>query len=141
MKEERSGPTTRPTLGSDERGVIVSSMVKLLIGLAIAGLIVMEAAQILFARISIQDLADRAAAAGALAYDDSGSIREAHDAVTEVVSKDESARLRKFVVNPSDRTVRIILRKRASTLLVDEIGFLEQFSIAVGRATGEPPPV
>lgn len=141
MKAARSEAPARPGIWRDQRGIILSSMLKLLIGLALAGLILMEAAQILFARITVQDLADRAAAAGALEYDDSGSVREAHDAVNEVISDDESARLRKFVVNPSDRTVRIIVRKRASTLLVDNIGFLEDFTVAVGRATGEPPPV
>jgi hypothetical protein len=135
----------RPWFWRDEDGVILSGMVKLILGLAIAGFILIEAGQIVFARISVQDLADRAAAAAADAYDDTGSIDAARDAAEEVVATDESAKIREkkgsFVVNPVDRSVRIVLRKRASTLIVDKIGFLEGFTIAEGRATAHPPPV
>jgi hypothetical protein len=135
-----SGPKTRH-VWADERGIIVSGLVKLLIGLAIAGLVLMEAGQIVFARITVRDLADRAAAAGANAYGDTGSIDAAHDAVVEVLDDDDDAKLKRFVVDPAERSVRVVIRKRASTLIVDKIGFLEGLTIAEGKATGLPPPV
>jgi hypothetical protein len=123
---------------ADERGIIVSFLIKVVIGLAIAGFVLIEGGQIVFARITAEDVADRAASDGARAYQDTGDVRSAHRAAMEVAEEDD-AKLRKFVVNPADGSVRVVVRKRADTLLVDKIGFLEGLTIAEGKAIGRPP--
>jgi hypothetical protein len=129
----------RPSdLVTDERGIVVSFLIKLVIGLALAGFILSEAGQIIFARISAEDAADRAAQAAAREYEDSGDIEAAHRVAVDEAEDDE-AKLKKFVVNPADGSVRVVVRKRASTLLVDKIGFMEGLTIAEGKAIGRPP--
>lgn len=137
----RAGRFRPSDLVSDERGIVVAFLIKLVIGLALAGFILSEAGQIIFARISAEDAADRAAQAAAREYEDSGDIQAAHRVAVDVAEDDE-AKLKKrggFVVNPADGSVRVVVRKRASTLLVDKIGFLEGLTIAEGKAIGRPP--
>jgi hypothetical protein len=129
----------RPSdLVSDERGIVASFLIKVVIGLAIAGFILAEAGQIIFARITAEDVADRAAAAAASDYEDNGDIDTAHRVAVDIAEEDE-AKLKKFVVNPADGSVRVLVRKRADTLLVDKIGFMEGLTIAEGKAIGRPP--
>lgn len=131
----------RPSrLVPDERGIIVSFLIKLMIGLAIAGFILAEAGQIIFARVSAEDVADRAATAAAREYEDSGNVDTARRVAMDVAEEDE-AKLKKrggFVVNP-DGSIRVIVRKRADTLLVDKIDFMKELTIAVGEGIGRPP--
>jgi hypothetical protein len=123
---------------SDERGIVVSFLIKVVIGLAIAGFILAEAGQIIFARITAEDVADRAATAAAGEYEDSGDIDTAHRVAVDLAEEDE-AKLKKFIVNPADGSVRVVVRKRADTLLVDKIGFMEGLTVAEGKAIGRPP--
>jgi hypothetical protein len=134
----RTGRLRPSDLLSDERGIVVSFLVKLVIGLALAGFILAEAGQIIFARISAEDAADRAAQAAANEYEDTGDIDIAHRVAVDEAEEDE-AKLTKFVVNPADGSVRVVVRKRANTLLVDKIGFMEGLTIAQGKAIGRPP--
>jgi hypothetical protein len=129
----------RPSdLVSDERGIVVSFLIKVVIGLAIAGFILAEAGQIIFARITAEDVADRAAQAAASEYEDNGDIDTAHRVAVDIAEEDE-AKLKKFVVNPADGSVRVVVRKRADTLVVDKIGFMEGLTVAEGKAIGRPP--
>ena len=134
----RAGRLRPSDLVSDERGIVVNFLIKLVIGLALAAFILSEAGQIIFARISAEDAADRAAQAAAREYEDSGDIETAHRVAVDEAEDDE-AKLKKFVVNPADGSVRVVVRKRASTLLVDKIGFMEGLTIAEGKAIGRPP--
>lgn len=124
-----------------EAGIVTSFLVKLVVGLVVAAFILSEAGQIIFARISAEDAADRAATAAANEYDDSGDIREAHRAAVEVVTEAD-AKIKKqggFVLNPDDGSIRVVVRKRADTLLVDKIGFMAGLTVAEGKAVGRPP--
>jgi hypothetical protein len=115
--------------------------VKLVVGLVVAAFILSEAGQIIFARISAEDVADQAATAAAGEYDDTGDIREAHRAAVEVVMEGE-AKIKKnggFVLNPEDGSIRVVVRKRADTLIVDKIGFMAGLTVAEGKAVGRPP--
>jgi uncharacterized membrane protein len=129
-------------LGRDQRGIIVSSIVKIVLSLAVVGLLAIEAGTILFTRLTIQDTAERVAAVAADSYDDSQSVEVARKATVDALEfQDADAKLKRFVVNPADGTVRVVIRKHANTLLADKIGFLKDLTVATGDAVGHPPEV
>jgi hypothetical protein len=126
--------------GGDERGIIASSLLKIVLALAVVGFLALEAGSILFTRLTIQDTAERVASDAADSYDDSGNVEVAREtAVESLTDHDEDAKLKKFVVNPLNGNVRIVIRKRASTLVADKVGFLKDLTLAEGDAVGHPP--
>jgi hypothetical protein len=137
-------PSGRPGTGlihSDQRGIITSSLLKIILGLAVAGLIAIEAGTILFARLTVQDTAQRVADESTAVYEDTGSVESAREAAEERLSElDDHAKIKRggFVVTLDGR-IRVVIRKRASTLVTHYIGFLEEFTVAQGAAIGNVP--
>jgi hypothetical protein len=130
----------REPRSSDERGIIAASLLKIVLALAVVGFLAIEAGSILFTRLTIQDTAERVASAGAASYDDTQSVEVARNAAVEaLVDHDEEAKLKKFVVNPLNGNVRVVIRKRADTLVADKVGFLKDLTLAEGDAVGHPP--
>lgn len=126
---------------SDERGIVVGFVVKLVIVIAVVGLAVVEGGSILFARLRAQDVAETAASVAAGSFLQSRDEEAARAAAELAISdKDSKVRLRRFVVRP-DGSVEVTVRKRASTILVQHIGFLEELAVAKATAVGRPPPV
>lgn len=69
---------------TDERGDIIAGyLVRLVAGLALVGLVVIEGAAVTFNRISLEETVDRAARAGASAYADQRSGDAVERAVAE----------------------------------------------------------
>ena len=124
----------------DERGFILSSLVRLLVVLALLGLAGIETASVVFARVQTQDTAEQAAFEAARDYRDSSDVQSARQAAEfHIADTDPSAELRQFQVR-TDGSVRVVVFKRATTLLIHRIGFLKEFTEARGRAVGQPPP-
>lgn len=93
----------------------------------------------LFARLKAQDAAEAGATAAAARYRDTRSLESAREAAgDEVDRRDRDAEVRGFEVHP-DGTVRVVVVKRAPTLLIKYIGFLKGFTRARGSAEGRPP--
>jgi Flp pilus assembly protein TadG len=129
-----------PSLHRDERGLIVSSLVKLIIFLLLLAAAGVETAAVVFARVQTQDAAEQAAFTAAGEYrqrSDVGAAREA--AQIEIANRDPATQLRQFEVR-SDGSVRVVVFKRATTLFIHRIGFLKEFTEARGRAVSQPPP-
>jgi hypothetical protein len=137
-------PPGRPGTGvlrSDQRGIIASSLLKIVLGLAVVGLIAIEAGTILFARLTVQDTAQRVADESTAVYEDTGSVESARDAAEERLSDlDDNAKIKRggFVVTLDGR-IRVVIRKRANTLVTQYIGFLEEYTVAQGAAIGNVP--
>lgn len=129
-------------LHSDERGFVISFLVKAIIVVLLLGLVVIEGGAVLFARLQAQDIAETAAAVGSGALKDTGDIRVAERAtLTAVHDKNPGARLTGFRPR-EDGSVRVTVTLRARTLLIHRIGigFLEDLTVARGTAVGRPPP-
>jgi hypothetical protein len=129
-----------PSLHRDERGLIVSSFVKLVIFLLLLAAAGVETAAVVFARVQTQDSAEQAAFEAAAEYRqrrDVGAARQAAEVL--IASRDPATRLRQFEVR-SDGSVRVVVFKRAKTLFIHRIGFLKEFTEARGRAVSQPPP-
>ncbi|MGH2723568.1 MAG: TadE/TadG family type IV pilus assembly protein [Actinomycetota bacterium] len=127
-------------LHRDERGIIISFFVKLILVLAVVGLAAVDTTAVFWARFQAQDIAETAARVAADTFRQTGSVPVARQAAAEAVhERAEDARLGKsFVVRP-DGTIRVTVVKPARTLLIQHIGFLEGLTVARGKAAGNPP--
>ena len=123
---------------ADERGIILASLLKMLLVLALVGVAVVEAGSILFTTLRIQDSAEAAAIAGADELNESGDPQQARAQVIETLRiRDPEARLKKFEASP-DGTVRVTVRKVAPTILVQRFDFSEGWGIIDAEARGRP---
>jgi len=94
----------------------------------------------MFARLQAQDVAETAAAE-AVRANRTGGIDSARAAAEIAIGdKDPKAELVEIEAT-ADGSVRVVVEKDASTLLIHRIDFLSGFARARGRATADPPPV
>lgn len=128
-------------LHRDEHGFLTAFMIRTAVVLVLLGLVVVDGGAVIFTRLQSQDIAETAAAVAAGAYKESRDRRIAIQAAeTAVADKDRNARLiRRSVVFGQDGTVRLRVRKRAPTVVVQHLGFLKHLHVATGSAVGDPP--
>jgi len=125
----------------DERGLIVSSFVKLVVFLLLLFLAGVETASVVFARVQTQDTAEQVAFDAAVNYRDHGDVQAAREAAEIYVEgKDPDSELRQFEVR-SDGSVRVVVFRQARTLFIHRIGFLKEFTEARGRAVSQAPSI
>ena len=107
----------------------------------VAGLAVIETASIVFTYISVSGRADEAAAAAAGSFASTRDQRAACQVGADLLHRrDPAARFlfRRCRVH-GDGTMSITIRKEASTLLVQRIGFLDQLGVVTQTSTKGPP--
>ena len=127
-------------LHTDERGLILSSFVKLAVFLLVLFVAGVETASVVFSRVQIQDTAEQAAHAAAVSYRDRGDVQVARLTAEALMSeRDPDAELRQFQVR-SNGSVRVVAFKRANTLFIHRVSFLKEFTKARGRAIAPAPP-
>ncbi|MGH2655034.1 MAG: hypothetical protein ACRDHV_11910 [Actinomycetota bacterium] len=124
---------------ADERGIVVSFLVKAILGLVVVGTLLIEGGSILFTRLRVQDVAESAATAGAAQLMQSRDCSGAGEVATVTAhDKDSRARVRSYQCHQDGRFT-VVLTKRADTLYVHMIGFLEDLTLARTQVTAEPP--
>jgi len=120
---------------TDERGLIGKI---LLIWLVILGLIVValiDGGSIVLARLRTNDLARDAAFAAEERFSETGRRRQAvRAALTTIAETDEDARLVELEVSGRG-DVTVVVSDRAGTLLVGQLGFLEDLATATASDT------
>lgn len=125
---------------ADERGIVVSFLVKVILGFVIVGTLMIEGGSILFTRLKVQDVAESAATAGASQL--SANPRDCAGAgeAARIVAgdKDPRAKLKSYECR-TDLSFSVVMTKRAETLYVHLIGFLDDLTVATARATATPP--
>jgi hypothetical protein len=120
----------------DERGILVSWLVRLLLGLAVAGLVLFEVGAIAVNTFTLSSTASdiavavstTAASSGAAGPNEGQLLSEAKE-----LAKEAGARLVTLEVDRTDRVVHVTLRRRADTLIVQRFSAIEGW----GRATAE----
>lgn len=120
----------------DERGILVSWIVKLLLGLAVAAVILFDAGSIAVNAFTLSSSATDIANALATTIQQSGSATinqsqiegEARD-----LADDAGAKLVSVTIDKSARTLQVTLRRKADTLIVSRVGAIEKWA----RATAE----
>lgn len=114
---------------SERGGIITGWLLKLVISLAIFGLVAFEAGAILVAKVSIEDIAGDAVAAAAQEYGASKNQDEAEKAARDV-AESKGAVLEAFSVVENGKAVVVTLSKPAKTLFVHRIGVTEGWAVA-----------
>jgi uncharacterized membrane protein len=115
----------------DERGLIGVSLIRWTIILVLLGVVTIEGGSIIFTTIGLQNAADGAAFEAARVWEETRDLGSASNAAVETLADREQDQARLVDID-ADNTppfeVRITVRKRAATLIVHRIGFLEDFA-------------
>jgi hypothetical protein len=121
---------------SDERGILVSWLVKLLLGLAVAGLILFEVGAIAVNTFTLSSTANDIAIELTTAVTQSGSLTPNESQLqgqARDLAKEAGARLVALDIDSTERTVHVTLRRRADTLVIQRFSAIEGW----GRATAD----
>jgi hypothetical protein len=118
----------RPRVLRDERGIVVSWLLKLLVSIAIVGLVAFEAGAILVAHVSADSAASDAAGVAAFVVALGGNDRSAQNAANEAAAKD-GAKLISFAVAADGKTVTVTIEKTARTMIVQRISQLRSWGV------------
>ncbi|MGH2772864.1 MAG: hypothetical protein ACRDIU_07000 [Actinomycetota bacterium] len=113
----------------DESGIVVGWLIKILLMLAIAGLIVLEGGSLLWVRYTVSSAAQGAAQEGALDIKTKGQLANPEVAIREYI-KEKDVELVTFSIDTSARTVSVIVRKQAQTFVVKRIDALKKYTVA-----------
>ena len=122
----------------DERGILVSWIVKLLLGLAVAAVILFDAGSIAVNAFTLSSSATDIANALATTIQQSGSAtpnqsqiqNEARD-----LADDAGAKLVSVTINTTARTVDVQLRRKADTLIVSRVGPIKKWAGATAEGS------
>jgi hypothetical protein len=120
----------------DERGIIVSWLVKLAIGLALVAVVLFDAGAIAVNAFTLSSTAGDIANALATSVQQSGSATVSESGLevqAKELAKEAGAKLVSVTVDTNERVVKVELKRRADTLVVSRIGAIEDW----GRATAE----
>jgi hypothetical protein len=126
----------------DERGLIGKMLVVWVVVIALLGVAALDTISIVRTHLRLANTAVDAATEGAANFADHANVSEACAAAAQVVAQAD----RRFHVarggcrvDPATRRVTLILRTRASTILVGRVGLVSKFARIVEQATIGPP--
>jgi len=124
--------------GSDgERGdIVLGWLVKLVVTLAIVGVVIFEAGAVIFAHIGADTAANDASGEAAIAYSHAQDAKAA-EAAARSSAEMNGAKLIAFSVSADGKNVQVTVEKTASTLLLHR--FSATRSWAVVRTTRQRP--
>ena len=120
----------------DERGVVVSWLVRLVLGLAVAGLILFEVGAIAVNTFTLSSTAGDIAIALSTSAAQAGAGGPSETQLQNegrALAQEAGARLVSIEIDRNERIVYVTLRRRADTLLVQRFNAIEGW----GRATAE----
>lgn len=107
------------------------SLIRWTIVLVLLGLVAIEGGSIIFTTIGLQSAADGAVTEAADVWEKTGNLGSAGDAAIRELENREQDQARLVNIeadNTAPFEVRITVRKRAATLIVHRVGFLEDFA-------------
>ena len=114
---------------SERGGIITGWLLKLVISLAIFGVVAFEAGAIVVAKVTIEDIAGDAVAAAAQEYRTTHNADEAEQAAREVAQA-KGAVLQAFSVVENGNAVVVTVSKPAKTLFIHRIGVTKSWAVA-----------
>ncbi|HET6776791.1 MAG TPA: pilus assembly protein TadG-related protein [Actinomycetota bacterium] len=126
-------------LHRDQRGIVAAFMLRLILVLTLIGIVFVEGGAIVFSKLQAQDVAESAAVAGATSWWHTRSPDTARkQAVLLMEDKSPRAKMTAFTLNP-DGSVSVTVRLQANTILIQHVGFLEDYTVSRATATAQPP--
>jgi hypothetical protein len=127
------------SLHRDQRGIVAAFMFRLILVLTLIGIVFVEGGAIVFSKLQAQDVAESAAVAGATSWWHTRSPDSARkQAVLLMEDKSPRAKMTAFTLNP-DGSVSVTVRLQANTILIQHVGFLEDYTVSRATATALPP--
>lgn len=119
------------TTGNDRGAVRLVSITRLVVVLAIVGVIGFDGVSVVASRVSTENDAQTAAYAASAAWHAAPNIDAAYEAaVASVAGKGETVLTHQFTVDP-DGTVHLVLRSRTRSVLLEHIGALRHYTVTV----------
>ena len=116
-------------------GIVLGWFFKIIVMLAVLAVVSFETGAIIVAKVTADRVAIDAASEAGQVYFATGSQAKAEDAAKQVAAKD-GAQVIHFEVIPEGTYVRVTVRKKASTFIVQHIGFLKRFATATSTHSG-----
>jgi Flp pilus assembly protein TadG len=117
---------------ADERGLVVSSVVKLLVSFTLLGVAANEIGQMIMTKIHVENAAAAAAQAGANTWAQTSSMFQTRDsAQAALVQNDPTARMTSVQVDQQG-AVRVLAKDTANTLILKRVSFLKNYGIQTG---------
>lgn len=119
----------------DERGVIVSWLIKIILGIAVLGVVLFDAGSIAANFFSVDSVADDVAVkvSTLIGTDDLANSREIEMKARQL-ARDADARLLSVKVKDGEVIVRV--RRKATTIVVSRIGAIEDWAVATAKGRG-----
>jgi hypothetical protein len=122
----------------DERGIILNWILRIFLGVALAGLILYEAGAVVIATVNADNAARSAAQEAVSTFSHSHNVEEAKkDAQKQAAAED--AVVVDFQASSAgaggQESVTLTVRKKAKTLLIHKIGFLKRFASSTATST------
>ena len=116
---------------------MVRLLIRVVVALAIVGVVAHEGGQILFTQTKADDVAHKAAQIGAETFAQTKNVSRARVDAAAVVTE-AGGRLKSFSFSQDGKaTVKVAMT--ASTLIVKRVSFLRRFGIRRAKATAPPP--
>jgi Flp pilus assembly protein TadG len=127
------------SLHADQRGIVVSFLLQVVLGIFLVGLIFVEGGSILFTELKVRDTAESGANAGVgyLSQHPGECQGAGQTAALAVTDKDPDMEILGMTCLPDGR-FRITVRKEASTIVVGRISPIESWAVAKTTATARP---
>jgi hypothetical protein len=126
-------------LRRDTGSLVLGWLVKIAAALALFAVIAFDAISIGAAHVTGQDDADGAAFAAADNWRDTHNAQQAFDAAQEAAdAKNETVLANGFSID-RDGTVRLLLRRTATTLVAFRVGPLKKYTVVVIKGESGPP--
>ena len=124
------------TVSSERGGIVIGWIFKLILSLAIFGVVAFEVGAIVVAKVTIETVTGDALEEAVAAYRPSSDLDAAQQAA-ETEAESNGAVLETFNYDSGSTEIAITVSKEAKTLFVHRIGFTESWAIA--RATQRRP--
>ena len=123
-----------------ERGsIVIGWLTKLVVVLAVVGVILFDVVSVSAARIGAEDDASKAAEAAGFEWRASHDIQTAYQAALNALPSDsESIPAKSFVIDNTG-IVRLVVHRETRTMLVRHIGPLKQFTVVTAHGESDPP--
>jgi hypothetical protein len=127
------------TARRDNGSIVIGWLTKLVVFIALAGVVLFDAVSVGTAHLGATDDANQAAFAASADYRTSHSVQSAFTAaVDSITNVNERVLRRGFVIDP-DGTVHLLLERTAKTVVMHDIGPLRHFGVMVVAGEASPP--
>lgn len=129
----------RADIHADSGGIVVGWLVKLVVVLAVFGVLGIDGAAVLVAHVNGTDDANNAAAAAEQAWQNNHNYASAVQAAEDAVTNTSESLVSHSLVIDDSGTVHLKLRREITTTVLRHIGPLKKYTVVVIDGEATPP--